>query len=217
MRLEEQVRLAYEKTGIDQANRERINQLLEQLNKFDTDTYMHSMRVGLLASEIAAFMHLDPKPALYGGLLHDVGKAGIDHGILVKNGELTEDDMEDIKTHVLLGYNMIKDRFPFSAQVMVRHHTYQPKPYPERIPEPSMKLSEATRSTIATYSRILALADFYDALVTRKNGKFTGPHSGPHDALDIFIKHNKDQEYLIGELSSAGIFEKFYGSITPST
>ena len=51
----------------------------------DTETWEHSIRVGLIGAEVAEFTHIiEPKGLFYPGLLHDVGKALINPKSLKK-------------------------------------------------------------------------------------------------------------------------------------
>jgi HD-GYP domain-containing protein (c-di-GMP phosphodiesterase class II) len=213
MKLEECLYDAFQKYEINEPFRGKIIGMLDTVKNIDAATYEHSLRVGLLSSRIGEFSELDPKPLLYCGLLHDVGKSTLDPTLLKKGDAFTEEDMERVRIHVLNGYFLLKSIFPFTAELMVRHHTYQENPYPA-IPESEIKLSRKSRLAISIYSRIVALADFYDALTTRKNKKFVNGSDLPESKLiDIVVKNNPDREGLIRSLSDSGVFKNFYEEI----
>ena len=91
--------------------------------------------------------------------MHDIGKVGIPDSILKKPGKLNDDEFETMKTHVLIGYNMLKKSqrplLKAAATVALEHHErWDGKGYPN-----SLKAED-----IHIYGRITALADVFDAL-----------------------------------------------------
>jgi response regulator RpfG family c-di-GMP phosphodiesterase len=142
-----------------------------------------------------------------------VGKSTIDPALLRKGDAFTDEDMERVRQHVLNGYFLLKSIFPFTAELVVRHHTYQENSYPN-IPESEIKFPRKSKLVISIYSRIIALADFYDALTTRQNKKFIdGSNLSESKIIDIVVKNNPDREGLIRSLSDAEIFKGFYDDI----
>lgn len=91
--------------------------------------------------------------------MHDIGKVAIPDAILNKPGKFTEDEWEIMKTHSLLGYEMLKDSkreiLQASAIVAKTHHEqWDGNGYPD-----SLRGEE-----IHIYGRITAIADVFDAL-----------------------------------------------------
>ncbi|HED34230.1 MAG TPA: response regulator [Gammaproteobacteria bacterium] len=91
--------------------------------------------------------------------MHDIGKVGIPDSILNKKGRLTEDEFEIMKTHAVLGYDMLKhsDRpiMRTAAIIALEHHEkWDGTGYPKGLEGKNIDL----------YSRITALADVFDAL-----------------------------------------------------
>ena len=95
----------------------------------------------------------------YAGLLHDIGKIGISDSILCKSSSLTPDEFKIIRTHSLIGSNILKD-VPFlqEAREMVLHHheRYDGRGYPDGLVSEQIPLG----------ARLLALADTYDSMTT---------------------------------------------------
>lgn len=95
----------------------------------------------------------------YAGLLHDIGKIGVDDAILNKPGKLTEGEFEQIKNHPELGARIIAD-IPFLKPMvpMVHHHHewYSGEGYPD-----SLKGEE-----IPVGARILSIADAFEAMTS---------------------------------------------------
>jgi putative nucleotidyltransferase with HDIG domain len=92
-------------------------------------------------------------------LLHDIGKIGIRDDILLKPSRLTQEDYAQIKTHPVIGDEIVKS-LPFLKDVskLVRHHheRYDGKGYPDNIVGESIEFG----------ARILAVADTFDAMTT---------------------------------------------------
>ena len=101
-------------------------------------------------------------------MLHDIGKIGIPDHILLKPGKLTEEEFEIMKTHANIGYETLQEaadmyrRIPYlqmSADIARYHHEkYDGSGYPTKI--------EGANIPIA--ARIVALADVYDALISKR-------------------------------------------------
>lgn len=100
--------------------------------------------------------------------LHDIGKIGIPDYILLKPGRLDEQEFNIIKTHTIIGYNTLNaatkndnrtEYLKMSATIALSHHEkYDGTGYPEGLKEEKIPLC----------ARIVALADVYDALVSKR-------------------------------------------------
>lgn len=92
-----------------------------------------------------------------GAVLHDVGKLGIDDAVLNKNGRLTPDEYELIKTHSLIGERLVADS-PVLASIapIVRHHheRFDGQGYPDQL----------AGEQIPPLARIVSVCDAYDAM-----------------------------------------------------
>lgn len=94
-----------------------------------------------------------------GALLHDIGKIGISEDILQKDGPLTEEEMEIIRYHPLIGFAMIEE-FSFlqgAAEIILFHHErYDGSGYPFGLQAEEIPLS----------ARLFSLADTIDAITS---------------------------------------------------
>ncbi|MDP2598964.1 MAG: hypothetical protein Q8P49_03985 [Candidatus Liptonbacteria bacterium] len=90
----------------------------------------------------------------------------------------------------------------WTAHIIVRHHRFGPDPYPELPPLPDYLV--AKEELINTYARLLALADYYDAITHRDNDKFGGGLSS-WQKRDRCLRDNSDQAALIVKLEKEGI------------
>lgn len=138
----------------------------------------HSMRVGLLASEMVehvvifederglgrSFWLQNARALFFAGLLHDVGKALVPACTLSATTKWTSEDQLAMEQHVLDGFRLLRDRFDFTAHVIIWHHRFQSRGYPRELPAPLQPFSENTLKLAERYGQILMLADVYDAM-----------------------------------------------------
>ena len=119
---------------IRQPQRERLKTTLADLEKHDRPTYEHCIRVGVMGAKVGELLSIDPKALFYSGLLHDIGKTAINQGLLRKKSGYTGEDHESMKEHVTQAYAILGGTYKFSAEVSLRHHSYQKSPYPLKLP-----------------------------------------------------------------------------------
>jgi len=202
-------RVACEDLGISNTNRIRLDALLAPLRKKNDVTffhYRHSIRVGLLARQIGNFIHHEEKPLFYAGVLHDLGKCQTPLEILGKIGSWTDEDQKEIERHVIDGYRLLRGSFNMTAEIMLWHHRFQERGYPETLPPFLRNYRETTKLLIREYGRIVALADVYDAL-HRPNSKFgkDGKALTNEEVKVKMFEFNPDRKKLIVALYAAGI------------
>lgn len=126
--------------------------LLEQLQRKDTAYTVTSS--DLLLIPLAA-------------ALHDIGKIGIDEKILNKPGKLTREEFEIMKTHTVIGADMLESLTLYQEDPLVRiardicrwhHERFDGKGYPDGLKKDDIPLS----------AQVVSLADVYDALVSER-------------------------------------------------
>ncbi|MDO8558589.1 MAG: HD domain-containing protein [bacterium] len=209
MNEEQMLNDALGRSGIKEEHQAFIRKQLRILWEYHEPTARHSIRVGVLFSRIAEFLGLDAKAALWPGLLHDIGKGPIDPDVLTKTEKFTEEDYKIMEPHVMNGWNMLQSIFDWTAQIMVRHHQFGKRPYPAVLPVPSPNYTEETNAMFNRYARLLALADYYDALMYRDNAKHGSVPLSPAQKRALYLQDNDDQKELILELERAGILQFF--------
>jgi HD-GYP domain-containing protein (c-di-GMP phosphodiesterase class II) len=138
-----------------------------KLRRHDAYTFTHGVNVSVLAAAFGAYLGL-PTGELQelglAGLFHDVGKAVIPDAILNKPGRLTPQEFDQMKEHPALGRKLLAGlNLPEAVLrgVCEHHERFDGSGYPG-------KLSGAG---IHTWGRILAVADVYDALTSRRSYK----------------------------------------------
>jgi HD-GYP domain-containing protein (c-di-GMP phosphodiesterase class II) len=130
----------------------------------DSYTYGHSERVARIGVELGRDMQLseDELSDVYlAGLLHDIGKIGIRDSVLTKAGALTAEEMDHLKEHPVIGYNILAGLGPLQSLlpgVLYHHERYDGKGYPHGL----------AGEAIPLLARVLAVADAYDAMSTSR-------------------------------------------------
>lgn len=142
-----------------------VKSLVAALEAKDEYTKGHSERVAGYARAIAVEMNLSAKEAqlLYEvSLLHDVGKIGVSEQILNKKGKLTKAEFEHIQSHTVMGEKILSNVESIKDGLSaVRHHheMLNGDGYPDGLSESSIPLT----------ARILAVADAFDAMTTKRS------------------------------------------------
>lgn len=177
----------------------------------DKYTNGHSKRVAVLSTKLAEGLGWEEeqvKKLSYEALLHDIGKIGVPDVILNKPSKLTGEEFGMIKSHTVVGSQILKNMvaFPDAAEVAKYHHErYDGKGYPSGIKGTDIPLN----------ARVVCIADAYDAMssdrVYRKalpkeaireelvNGR--GSQFDP-EMLDVFLKlFDEDKLHVTSSIS----------------
>ncbi len=174
---------------------------LDSIRGHDLETYFHCIRVGLKGAEASHAFNLNPKPLFYAGLLHDIGKISVEGEILRKVKGFSEEDFKKIKKHPWAGYFLLRKAYPFSAEILLRHHRYGQNPYPAKLPR-----TRYNRKLMEKYAQLPSLVDFHDALTSRNNEKFNINVNDKESVKKILVENHKEQEGLINKIFDNGIF-----------
>jgi HD-GYP domain-containing protein (c-di-GMP phosphodiesterase class II) len=138
--------------------------LVSLIDLRDRYTGGHSQRVAKYVRGIAMQMCLpddETEMIVFAASLHDIGKIGVPDHILLKPGALTDDEFEWIRKHPEWGWMAIRnvDGFQEAALLILHHHErLDGRGYPSRLRGNEIPLG----------SRIIAVADSYDALTTNR-------------------------------------------------
>ncbi|WP_317982875.1 sensor domain-containing diguanylate cyclase/phosphohydrolase [Romboutsia faecis] len=137
---------------------ESYRRLLKDKN---TDTNRHTIRVVKYATDIGKKMNLkisDLDELILSAELHDIGKIGIPEEILLKPSNLTDEEFEIMKSHVDKGYRIVNSLGGLGSvakNVLTHHERWDGSGYPLGLKQEEIPL----------LSRIIAVADSYDAMV----------------------------------------------------
>ncbi len=165
----------------------------------DRETAGHTDRVAAMAERLGRELGMSEtelRDLRWGAYLHDVGKLTIPDAILLKPGKLTPEEFSTMKTHALLGDNLVRN-LPFvppAARQVVRHHheRWDGRGYPDGLAGEFIPLS----------ARIFAICDVFDALCSERPYKpamtpemaaqelWRSVHSGHLDRhlVEVFLK-----------------------------
>ena len=142
-----------------------VEALADAIDAKDTYTNGHSGRVATYAREIAhryGYSLKKEKDIYMMGLLHDIGKIGIPDAIINKPAKLTEEEFNTIKTHTVMGAKILKNiiEMPLLLTGARYHHErYDGRGYPDGL----------AKDNIPEQARIIAVADAYDAMSSRRS------------------------------------------------
>lgn len=153
------------KEKLEKAYLESIETLRFTVEAKDNYTRGHSDRVSeysVLIGKKLGLPNKDLETLKIGGLFHDIGKIGISDSILLKNGKLTEEEYNEIKTHPIIGKNILSNAAIFQdiiPIVLYHHERYDGKGYPYGLSDKDIPL----------LARIVAVADAFDAMTSRRS------------------------------------------------
>ncbi len=143
---------------------ESIWGLVQALEAKDAYAKTHSENVMCYSVGIAETMELGPKHVEIvqrAAMIHDIGKIGIPDAVLFKPDDLTPHERSIIEQHPLIGVRILEKMSFLDREVaIIRHHheKWNGQGYPDRL----------TRTAIPLGSRIIAVADTFDALTATR-------------------------------------------------
>ncbi len=184
--------------GIHSGNRELYRQqaeflanvvraLTSAIDAKDPYTCGHSDRVARISVRLARELRCNSTMlnTLYmAGLLHDIGKIGIDDQVLRKPGKLTDEEFEHIKQHPELGYRILADLKQLAdvLPVVLHHHEqWDGRGYPGKLKGEDTPL----------LARIAAVADAFDAMTSDRPYR----KGMPRDKVEEIFRKGAGQQW----------------------
>lgn len=182
------------------AQLETIHLLADAVETRSKETGAHTQRVGELSWVLGKGLGLDPQRAEVlhrAAPLHDLGKIAIPDSVLNKPGKLTPEEWDVMKTHSVVGYEILSKsmRGPMQMAALIardHHEKWDGSGYPRGIKEIEISLE----------GRIVALVDVVDALLSHRCYKkpwaledvlsFVREQRGRHfdpEVVDAFFRH----------------------------
>ena len=207
-KMEETISNSFE--TLRQMTRETAMALASAIDAKDKYTHGHSSRVADYSRNIAkraGKSEEECRNIYLAALLHDVGKIGIPNKIINKVGKLTEEEYEVIKTHPVVGTQILANitRIPnISDGAHYHHERYDGTGYPEGL----------SGKDIPEIGRIIAVADAYDAMTSNRSYRGTltqefvraqiesgiGSHFDPDFAKIMLSMIDEDKDYKMKEV-----------------
>jgi len=179
---------------LDESYFDTVKALANSIEASDHYTRGHCDRVQDISMKIAKRVNFDYKQLKnlsYACVLHDIGKIGISPELLNKTEKLTDEELEVIRTHPTIGFEIIKDIafLKESSNIILQHHEREDgKGYPFKL------LSEE----ILPEAKILSIADAYDAMTSKRPYRKNVMRG--IEALNELIRHSNTQfnlEYVL--------------------
>lgn len=176
----------YESAGI---HKNTVNLIMNTLYAKNEREMNHSKRVAKLCEEIARQMGYEEnhvKEIRLAGLMHDIGKIGIDEQILNKSLRLDDNENHQIRRHSEIGYRILTsvNEFAQIAKYVLEHHEMlDGSGYPR-----GLKGEEIAKKK----SRIITVADAFDAMTHRRS---YGRVISEQEAADEIKKKNVNKQF----------------------
>lgn len=149
---------------LESANLSFAAALVATLDARDEYTAGHSAAVAVYSRDIASRLGLDEisqQRAHLAGLVHDIGKIGLPSGLLEKEGPLTLEERRVMQKHSEIGERILAkvDTYGEIAEIVRHHHErVDGHGYPDGL----------TEEAIPLISRIIAVADAYNAMTSNR-------------------------------------------------
>jgi putative two-component system response regulator len=170
-RVVQETELSRRNQELESANRVLTSVLPRTIEMKDPTTSGHAARVVGYTDTLAnrcGVNNEDRASLRLAALLHDIGKIGVPDHILTKPGPLTADEMEVVKRHPAMGFEVLAglaDHANVRNWVYQHHERWDGKGYPNGL----------RGEEVALPGRILVLAEVYDALAEQRSYKPAWP------------------------------------------
>lgn len=165
--------------------------LANAIDAKDKYTHGHSARVAMYSTQIAreaGKSEEECEQVYFAALLHDVGKIGVPDAIINKDGKLTNDEFAWIKLHPVFGNQILSSiqQSPYlSIGAHYHHERYDGRGYPEGL----------KGGDIPDIARIIAVADSYDAMTSKRSYRDPLPQQIVREELVKGMGTQFDAEY----------------------
>ncbi|HHT88578.1 MAG TPA: HD domain-containing protein [Clostridiales bacterium] len=153
--------------------------MLHCMREYDDTTYIHSLNVSLICNIMGKWLNFnseDLEVVTLCGLLHDVGKLLVPNNIITKPERLTNEEFSLIKTHVIRGYNLLRDKNideRIKNTALMHHERCDGSGYPNGL----------ISHEIDSFAKLVAIADVYDAMTCAR--VYRGPLC-PFEVIHLF-------------------------------
>lgn len=156
-----------------------LDYLYNMLPTEDDLTFAHCLNSALIAGVFAEHLSLSPEETeilVQCAFFYDIGKLKLPHELIWKPGKLTPVEFAQIKTHTILGFQLIQDQ-PLDDNILKatlsHHERYDGSGYPSRLHDVQ----------INRYAAIIGIIDSYEAMTSARTYR---PSKHPFQVIDIF-------------------------------
>jgi len=218
--LGEQGAIALQKSlSFDEKMLDTLRQIVEgftlALEAKDEQTHGHSVRVARFARQVAAQMNLttaQTETTYHGGLLHDIGKIGMNDHILERLGILNRREMDIVRQHPIIGARILQPLlFLSDVEPLVRHHheRWDGTGYPDGLKGKDIPLGARILTVCDAFETMLAGRKHFekmkieDAIVNLRLGAAT--QFDPDIVLNLFTLLEKSEIEECGAVSQSCI------------
>ena len=206
---------------LERTQMEMLQRLAMAVETRDVVTGNHVVRVGDLSAKIAEHLGVVPEMVNHIRLaarLHDLGKIGIPDSILMKQGKLSAEEYNLMKSHTVKGATMLANSpmslFRVAEEIALTHHErWDGRGYPHQIKGEDIPIT----------GRIVAVADAYDAMTSERSYKCALPIA---EAIAEIIRCSGGQfdptvvqaflKIIAPELDIAGLIRTSVRSVQPA-
>lgn len=168
-------------------NRKSLTINIQDVKQMEEYLYQHTVNVAVLSVLLGMDQGLseeDLENLAIGALFHDIGYNFISKSILNKPAPLMKKELEEVRKHAYLGYQHLKDEIDINSHIrmiVLQHHEWiDGSGYPHGL----------TGDNIHQLSKIVAIADVYDALTSDRPYRAALP---PNEAIEFLLGHANQQ------------------------
>lgn len=163
-------------------SKERLLDFLYNMLPTEDDlTYAHCLNSALIAGVFASWLGMsseDTEILIQCGFIYDIGKLKLPYELIWKPGKLTPIEFAKIKTHTILGFQMIQDQ-PLNEHILkatlTHHERFDGSGYPSRLHDVQ----------IDRFARIISVIDAYEAMTSARTYRES---KHPFQVIEIFEK-----------------------------
>ncbi len=169
-----------------------VKSLTNTLYEKNIETVSHSKRVIDLSIKMGQKLKLAPDrmdELILHASLHDIGKVAVGEEIIKKKGKLTDEEWHKVKKHSEAGYRIASSSsllVPIADYILAQHEWYNGKGYPRGLKGDNIPL----------ISRIVAIADAYDVMISKRSYKKTKSRQEAIEELKKFAGIQFDPELV---------------------
>lgn len=190
----------------DSEKEELIEMLSSLFEMYSVQTLYHSKVTAYTAYYLARKMRVNKeqiKKLYIGALCHDLGKVCIPLSILEKNGKLTPEEYEIMKTHVTHSKEILQHELNFDIiEIAYRHHErIDGTGYPNMVPGERMTLEQ----------KIMQVSDVYSALIAKRSYK---DEFSITDTMNILFEEANNKKF---DMSVVEMLNKYSKKVVKST